>query len=45
LAVRAGLMPRQLFGRISELQARLRAQGMGLTDSDFSWKRRQSDVV
>ena len=45
LAVRAGLMPRQLIGRISELQARLRAQGMGLTDSDFSWKRRQSDVV
>lgn len=45
LAVRAALMPREMAGRISEVQATLRAQGMGLTDGDFSWKQRQSEIA
>lgn len=35
LAVRSGVTPRALAGKVDEIRAALRTQGMGLTDEDF----------
>lgn len=43
VAVRAGVTPRKLLDRIGDVQAVLRAQGMGLSDGDFPRAQRQSE--